>query len=147
MTDEMYLKMILALPDKFFDGWEWKEGDAFLYKEDESESYSMGYIGTHILTNRKPVGFMDVCFDPFENLSGLRPIPSISQLHTLCGKIDSEFTDWKTFYFELCSGVGCSHSADPRDIRFNKFGSVEEAGLALAVELSLDMYWDGEKWV
>ena len=28
--DETYLKMILALPDEFFDGWEWQAGDKAL---------------------------------------------------------------------------------------------------------------------
>jgi len=33
--NEMYLKMILALPDEFFDGWEWQAGDKALSINDQ----------------------------------------------------------------------------------------------------------------
>ena len=137
MADQ-YIKMVLALPEELFKRWKWKEGDTFLYKEDESETYSIGYIGTHILSNTKPVGFMDICFDPFEHLMNLRPLPSQEQLQNMCLEkeepFDPEilyvFTDW--VYSTL---------------RSVKFSSLESAWLQYVMWVIYKKEWDGEKWI
>ena len=81
--NEEYLKMVLALPDEFFEGWEWKEGDRFILinrKKGKIVDYQDGTIGDSVLENGEvgyiwTSGYSGECgFEKYD--SELKPIPS-----------------------------------------------------------------------
>lgn len=77
-----YTKMVLALPDEFFEGWEWKHGDQFIVSYcDEPDVY---YIGDCGLVEGKPHDI--VSEDYFEIKGEIRPLPSQKQLQDMIKK-------------------------------------------------------------
>lgn len=84
MNNDTYLKMVLALPDKFFEGWEWQAGDKFLSQDSEGK-WSIHSIGDKLLRN----GVIGWCFQC--SFSGCefecRPLPTQEQLQSICMKI------------------------------------------------------------
>lgn len=139
MISEEYIKMILALPEEFFDGWDWKEGDMFLYKESDSEEFSIGYIGTHILERNKPISWMDVVYDPYETLRGLRPIPSQEQLQKMMGMSPIDFIE--DFYEYAQEPIGEDMNPSIFYIDLNCFT------LAYVMDRKFKKYWNGAAWI
>ena len=94
--------MILALPDRFFEGWEWKEGNRVLSTKDIDDQKTEGILtsfntGMWSKDRIVLVNFLDPCKEPdlrleeYFYLGNLRPIPSQEQLQKKC--IDFENKD------------------------------------------------------
>ena len=130
--DEMYLKMILALTDEFFDGWEWNAGDRAILLDDHYKREVL-VINTHyqIISSRVAKllfpGSLEGCKTE-EHITRLRPIPRQEQLQKLSG------LDWDLYYHDLVKN-------------YSEYNSAEQAGLAMIMYTKCGKIWDGEQWL
>jgi len=135
ITDE-YLKMILALPEEFFDGWKWKEGDQFLRYNHECKYVEIqGHVGNYALYSY--TGKICNINETGDYVEGdLRPVPSQEQLQKMSGI--SAFT----FIHML-------HSFSEDQLQYgNKIPyDINCITLAFLVNLKYNYIWDGEKWI
>lgn len=141
ISDE-YIKMILALPDEFFDGWVWNYGDTFVLKV-ASDKWIVHHIGDFELINNDigtwvPIGGCESTFEKVEEER--RPIPSQEQLQDKIIKSQNckpsdVFNLFQTWYYIY------SHQKDNR-----MFNSFREAWLHCHMWLE-KKEWDGESWV
>lgn len=125
--DEMYLKMILALPDEFFDGWEWKHCD-YGINLDNIEKGRVIPLEEMFHTEFK-ILYVDSFFKDIEWIlkDRVRPIPSQEQLQKLSG------LDWDLYYHDLVKN-------------YSEYDSAEQAGLAMIMYMKYGKMWDGEHW-
>lgn len=128
IPDETYLKMVLALPEKFFENWKWQEGDTLLIKHVDSD-WCIYHIGSK--SENEPDGVIDG-YD-FNNpdwfiKNNIRPVPSQEQLQKLSG------LDWDLYYHDL-------------EKNYYEHDSAEEAGLAMLMYTKYGKHFDGEAWV
>jgi hypothetical protein len=129
MLDEMYVKMVLALPEDFFKDWKWEEGDQFLTFYDEE--WHVNFVGSNEIHNNKigtwrPAWGDDVSF--FVNRDPKIPLPNQKQLQEISG------LDWDLYYHDLVKN-------------YSEYDSAEQAGLARVMYVKYHKKWDGEKWV
>jgi len=146
MTDE-YLKMILALPEEFFDGWKWKEGDQFLRYNHECKYVEIqGHVGNYSLYSY--TGKIRNINETGDYVEGdLRPVPSQEQLQKMIlnyyfkNGLDIKgrenlyllwrFQDWlRGQSFEDCSGL-----------------TIKELMLEFLMYVVYTKKWDGKKWI
>ena len=152
--DDQYLKMILALPDEFFEGWEWKEGDRFILinrTKGKIVDYQDGTIGDSVLENGE-VGYIwtsgyggEYGFEKY--YSEIKPIPSQEQLQKKC--IDFENRDKRYTYsndFSISKRfIALVIEGDlVHDIE-NK--TLKEMWLEFTEYLVYDKMWNGEAWI
>ena len=150
--DEMYLNMILALPDEFFDGWEWNAGDRAILLDDHYKREVL-VINTHyqIISSRVAKllfpGSLEGCKTE-EHITRLRPIPSQEQLQNKildhwkktawCGYTPlSLLSEFRIFVFEKC---------EIREFIENKTTIIEML-LMFSMSEIYNQKWDGEKWI
>jgi len=84
MISDEYKKMVLALPDEFFEDWQWKEGDSFLYrpsKDDDWELYYVGSFGTMVKDGI--IVFATLIEDATPSQGEYRPVPNQEQLQAM----------------------------------------------------------------
>ena len=125
MSDQ-YIKMILALPDEFFKGWEWKVGDKYLINY--GDYWDIGFIGDSSIENRE-VGYYFITVGEFQKFrEELRPLPSQEQLQKLSG------LDWDLYYHDLVKN-------------YSEYDSDEQAGLAMITYMKYGKIWNGTKWI
>jgi len=137
--------MILALPDEFFDGWEWTEGDKFLCREpyygEESIIHPIGYewnvhtIGDHELRDNEIYkGDYELAYR--KRKEKIRPLPRQEQLQKMSGI--SAFT----FIHML-------HSFSEDQLQYgNKIPyDINCITLAFLMELKYGKHWDGDHWI
>lgn len=128
--DEMYLKMILALTDEFFEYWEWAEGDKFIsyiWKHgEEVPNPIINTIGNSCIVDEKIGSWL---FGEFVEYScKTRPVLNQEQLQKLSG------LDWDLYYHDLVKN-------------YSEYDSAEQAGLAMIMYMKYGKEWDGEKWL
>ena len=152
MTDE-YLKMILALSDKFFDGWEWKEGDKFLCREpyygEESIIHPIGYewnvhtIGDHELRDNEIYkGDYELAYK--KRKEKIRPLPSQEQLLQIYKtKKDLQYDSMALLW--LANWIEDKVTED-HGFCF-EYESAEAIALLWVQETCFNQKWDGEKWI
>lgn len=148
--DEDYLKMILALPDEFFEGWEWKEGDRFILinrKKGKIVDYQDGTIGDSVLENGE-VGYIwtsgysgEYGFEKYD--SEIRPILSQEQLQSMIKK-HVLVHNVKLKDVEILKRVTDWH------IRRDPEHKLDKSTKCLFLEVLQwlnDKTWDGEAWL
>lgn len=139
ITNPEYIKMILALPNDFFEDWEWRTGDkavkilnneivVFLWKAEEHA----WYYNYHPSFSNEMSSAIKLC--------DIRPLPSQEQLQNKIIKSQNckpsdVFNLFQTWYYIY------SHQKD--NTGFNSF---KEAWLHCYMWLE-KKEWNGEKWV
>jgi len=143
MENENYIKMILALPDKFFKNWEFEDGDQFYLTEDYEYYPSSKNYKTYTIINGKLASNI---YAPEEwrcvSLDLGRPIPRQEQLQDMViNKFNGipEIQLLESFY----SWVNTQRYVDKKF----EFHSIKCSMLRYAVLMLLRKEWDGEKWV
>lgn len=154
MENENYIKMILALPNEFFENWEFEDGDQ-VYLTEEIDDYSpskdhglytvfdglLAHDGILYTENWLSVRVID-----FKN--GW-PIPSQERLQKMLltqPHQNYEFNDlyglvyWFNKWFFKSDELYCMSFHD----ECKDFG---QAFLCFTVEVLYNMKWDGEMWV
>lgn len=127
--DENYLKMVLALPDEFFEGWEWKAGDK-VYARNWNMEFLVSFVSPNgvsatKLNNLTPTITINPDVPINENI---RPILSQEQLQKI-SKLD-----WDLYYYDLLK-------------RYSDYDTAEQAGLAMIMYAKYAKKWDGEAWL
>ena len=127
MESSGYLKMILALSDEFFEGWEWKHCD-YGINLDNIEKGRVIPLEEMFHTEFK-ILYVDSFFKDTEWIlkDRVRPIPSQEQLQKLSG------LDWDLYYHDFVKN-------------YSEYDSAEQAGLAMIMYMKYGKMWDGEKW-
>ncbi|MDD4588803.1 MAG: hypothetical protein PHG06_00040 [Parabacteroides sp.] len=141
ITNPEYIKMVLGLPDEFFAGWEWQEGDhAISLRDNKSEAIITEFDVWHDpkIIHVKFVG--EIGFTYLFSLDNLRPVPSQEQLQELIIKSQNckpsdVFNLFQTWYYIY------SHQKDN-----TVFNSFKEAWLHCYMWLD-KKEWNGESWV
>ena len=137
MINSEYLKMILALPNEFFKGWGWKDGDSFIRLYDGH----IGYLGNYKIDE------LSVQFTWGSTWAGcledIRPIPSQGQLIGMISN-HSMLKTVKLTELQVIERVSQWHvRRDPCVIQ-NK--CCEQLYLEVLQWLN-DKTWDGETWI
>lgn len=152
--NEEYLKMVLALPDEFFEGWEWKEGDRFILinrKKGKIVDYQDGTIGDSVLENGE-VGYIwtsgysgEYGFEKY--YSEIKPIPNQEQLQKKCIDFENvgkrythsnDFSISKRFIALVIEGDLVKNIEEK---------TLNEMWLEFVEYLVFGKKWDGESWI
>jgi len=159
MSDQ-YIKMILALPEEFFKGWKWKDGDTFLYRpaqEDEWEIYHIGSFGT--MVNNGVIVFATLIEDATPSQGKYRPVPSQEQLQNLLIKfhmIHNRCTRKRAILHIM--GHWADYLMRKHDFEYDKierneayeyFGNPEDFDILMLrfmVGIILMLEWNGDSW-
>ena len=126
--DTQYLKMIMALPDEFFEGWEWQAGDKAIVNNNTwtvfgGNTNGMVVIGEDL--KQFSIGKLDFSYKIGDEA---RPIPSQEQL------LKISKLDWDLYYYDLLK-------------RYSDYDTAEQAGLAMIMYTKYAKKWNGESWV
>lgn len=148
--DDEYKKMVLGLPEEFFAGWEWKEGDRFILinrMKGKIVDYQDGTIGDSVLENGE-VGYIwtsgysgEYGFEKY--YSEIKPIPSQEQLQTKI-KVYNKSIGIEMYDYCLITQIGTWCYRQPVESVKNE--SIECLTLMFYQWLN-DKRWDGEKWI
>ena len=136
--DEMYLKMILALPEEFFDGWEWNDGDFYAGKVNVCPDDPLEFGS-----------FSEDCTPNFKTFSGnywyskVWPLPRLDQLI-------KRYKIEKDIQFESLALLWLANWIEEKvteDHSFClKYRSDKVIALLWVQEKCFNQKWDGEKW-
>jgi len=144
MIPEEYKKMVLALPDEFFAGWEWKYGDAFLLKE--NSGWNVYHIGEYLLENGK-IGFENVWDGDFVYEDHeIKPSPNQEQLQELILKIKKE-REASDSYEDVWNLSDFHEFIDTHNIEWMHLKSLNCMWLEYLMDFKYNKKWDGEKWI
>jgi hypothetical protein len=156
--DEEYKKMVLSLPDEFFDGWEYKNGDTILLKE--NSGWNVYHIGDYLLEDGR-IGFIDgwECeFMPEDH--EIKPLPNQEQLQEML--INFHMTHngfsrkrsilhimghWADY---LMNKHDFEYEKIQRNVDYEEFGDpgdFDNLMLKFTGGIILLVAWDGEKWI
>jgi len=136
--DDQYIKMVRALPDKFFEGWEWKDGDRFVLEYNSPYNMKVHYVGDAVVYRSK-VYDIEITSDDIRSLLGdARPLPSQAQLQKMC------LEDGEDFDPELLYVFSNWVYSPMRKVVFN---SMESAWLQYIMWIFHTKTWDGEAWI
>lgn len=144
--DDQYLKMVLALPDEFVEGWEWKEGDHGIITWPDFENNEI--LITNIRARRFEFrcvesGTLKITFD----FRGARPIPSQEQLQKKCidfENVGKRYTD--SNYFSISKRfIAVVIEGDL--VKNIEEKTLNEMWLEFTEYVIYGKTWDGEAWV
>jgi hypothetical protein len=144
--DEQYLTMILALPDKFFDGWIWHHCD-FAINLDNVEKGRVTPLEEQFHTEFK-IMYVDSIFKDTEWVfkDRVRPVPNQEQIQKMILDNQEKQTGNRYNDFKLLNLYN-------EYINSNIFKyvpviySAVELWLQYAALKIYNMKWDGEKWI
>ncbi len=139
MNDE-YLRMVLALPEEFFEGWEWREGDQFYIKGYGEDTH---VIGDAVLFKKKPHYWKGYLVYGDWDYFKLVPVPSQEQLQSIIKKYITENEFPLTDRVLLCEFM--DHVIYYREKEF-ECCSLDVMWLDFAMCRIYKKTWDGEKW-
>lgn len=146
--DKEYLKMILALPEEFFNVWEWNDGDQ-VYLIDEIDEYSCSEEhGLYTIFDGLICNDGFTCTENWLYVRAIdfkngRPIPSQKQLINMI-KDHSMLKSVKLTDIEVMGRVVSWH--DRRDPKHTQKKCCEQLYLDVLMWLN-DKTWNGEKWI
>ncbi len=137
ISDE-YIKMVLALPDEFFEGWECNNGDqVFLLEEIKVTDYACSEKhGLYTVFEWSLATEEHICTEHWMGVDWLledrraRPIPRQEQLQELSG------LDWWTFYSEIIHGM----------VEYEDDEPILCVCLRNVMRIKYKMIWNGEEW-
>lgn len=153
MTDHEYIKMILALPDEFFDGWEWQAGDkavnilnnriiVFLWKTEpdawKTESTVWYYNYYPSFSNKESSSI---------KLSEIRPFPSQEQLQKMLIDFENEDSKYKHSNYFIISERFIAVVIEGDLVADMENKTLTEMWLEFVVYLMYNKTWNGEKWL
>lgn len=137
--NELYKKMILALPSNFFENWEWQNGDRFLHKELGSKFWNEKAIGDHEVTSGNTVLYFIPDYQ--DVLEGeIRPLPSQKQLQSLAIRKESDSSN----VFIL---IEFTAYVKERGYKWYKNKSMECLWLEFLMDTKHHFDWKKDKWV
>ncbi len=137
MIDPEYIKMVLALPDEFFKGWEWKAGDYALLIRNNKEIRFIRSNG--ILNQALFTGLDDVTKVYMVGFDQIIPIPSQERLQKML--ID------KMGWSQRSLLIHVNKWFDYIIINSLPVESFEIELLKFYQYFINDCEWDGEKWI
>lgn len=146
-NDDQYIKMILALPDEFFKGWEWKVGDNLIILSNKYNGEAI-IIDADLKYNKESVECMSLNSEyiVFINLNSCIPIPSQEQLQEMIlnyqeNTTGNRFNNWKLikeFYnFINCGILKCVPETY----------TARELWLQYLMHVVCNHRWNGEVWL
>lgn len=150
INNSEYIKMILALPDEFFEGWEWNYGDTFILKV-ASDKWIVHHIGDFELINNDigtwtPIGGCESTFEKVEEAR--RPIPSQEQLQDIMKKhwfkLDSTVQSYGVMKY-FCNWFQAHWIRYP-DYKEVENDSITSIWLRYVMDFIYYKTWDGERW-
>jgi len=137
-----YKRMILALPEDFFQGWVWQEGDKFLHKELGSEHWNECVTGDYKADLEGVIWY--VVPDYYDRLEGeIRPLPSQKQLQDMIKK-HQLLRNVKLNDFDVLQRVYEWHKRRDPEHKLNK---ITEHMFLEVVQWLNDKTWTGENWI
>lgn len=152
--NDKYIKMVLALPESFFDGWEWKTGDDYLLKyhnpRSHKETWQAGTIGDAFVTVDGVIGYPEGLDFKFKSYEGeLRPLPSQKQLQ------DKILSAWKknwtgfTYFMLVCEFWRYIEKLPRETIQefIENKTDLDEMWLMFFMQEIESKKWDGENWI
>jgi len=136
--DSEYIKMVLALPDEFFEGWEWRHCD-YAINLDNIEKGRATPLEEQFHTEFK-ILYVDSCFKDTEWVfkDRVRPIPSQEQLQKMVGLSPNEF-------IEDLSDYTCEPVKEAEDLSI--FHDMNCFTLAYVMDRKYGKYWNGDAWI
>ena len=147
--DDLYNKMVLALPDDFFNGWELEDGDqVYLFKDTDdytcSEKHGLYTIFDNLLANDGVTYTENWHYATWMISDGLiRPIPSQKQLQCLIRSL-LKFHNVELNDLEILNRVVGRHNRRDPENKQNKSTDC----LFLEVHMWLNnKTWNGEAWI
>lgn len=147
MTDQEYIKMILALPDEFFAGWEWKAGDKYLINY--GDYWDIGFIGDSSIENGE-AGYYFITVGEFQKFrEELRPVPSQEQLQELIQnnwlKLDPTVQSYGVLKY-FCNWFRANWVSYPayKEVETKSINSI---WLRYTMWMIYNKEWNGESWI
>ena len=137
MSDELFKKMVLALSPKFFEDWQWKEGDVFLHKELGSDFWNEKVIGNHTVSGNTVMYIVGEYEDVLDG--EIRPLPSQKQLQNICMNLIQCSPQELLRFFEAWL-----YEDEIRPVV--DFEDFDDLWLKYTVWVWSRQEWDGEKW-
>lgn len=142
--DPEYLKMVLALPEDFFENWKWQVGDKQVLQCKSGKLY-------HKLVCEEDVGtvYIDTNYSYLDcSQARMRPIPSQEQLQKMLKS--NILTDAGNLWHVFCTFDEFVHSEYERR-SFLKTGklisdSFEMLWLSCVMKTKYNQIWDGNVW-
>lgn len=142
VSDE-YIKMVLALPEEFFENWKWKAGEQFI----DIKDHDTGYIGQYIVEKNTVKGLWNEGTYELEN--DIKPLPNQEQLQELIlNYLCKTYPDAKTYDIInfFCDWFKANFSRNP------KYKEVEyESGSCIWLRYVLHVIysktWNGNQWI
>ena len=152
--NEMYLKMILALPDEFFDGWEWQAGDKALSINDQYKRELL-LLTTAPLKKLNSNDKVTLLFlhsmdgvTVEEYIFNLRPVPSQQQLQEMVKnhmlKDDETVLDYDIINF-FCDWFK-AHFCSKYTYKEIEHSSIKSVWLRYAMHIIYSKKWNSESW-
>jgi hypothetical protein len=146
MSDDKYIKMVLALPAEFFRGRDYKLGDTILIKGHLDNKWHVGHIGDYVIEDGE-VGTIqgEECEFYIENRD-LRYLPNQKQLQDMAKKAlfyehGLEFDNWKL----LVDFYHVTHDSFFRVFSPTEY-TLDMMWLQYVVKILFNKKWNGEKW-
>ena len=149
--DDLYKKMILALPEDFFTDWQWHIGDKALCLDSLSRGEVILMKG--ICHGLVKVAWVDRIFLKKEQecIDRLRPVPSQKQLQSIIKQhwLKSDATDYNVLvffqdWFRVIFRSNCTYSIRYKEI---KNESIDCIWLRYAMHVIYNKTWNGEAWI
>lgn len=141
--DDTYLKMVLALPDEFFKGWKWKDGDQ-VYLTEEIDEYSCSddhglyTVFDGLLANDGFLNTENWLYVRAIDFKNGRPIPSQEQLQDM---MELSVPNFINEFFEFSESI-------PNEKEYPIFRTNMDCfTLAYVMDRKFKKYWDGENWM
>lgn len=142
--DKEYLNMVLALPDSFFEGWEYKDGDLFWLVKDNDGDYTPSQdhgVYTVVDGLLATTGWHDI--EIWSKVKGFtleegRPIPSQEQLQKMVNLTPAEYIDDLYNYTNEPA-----HENSDQSIFFIDMKCFT---LAYVMDRKYRKYWNGTSW-
>lgn len=143
MTGDLYIRMVLALPEDFFKGWEWKEGDKQVLQCKNGNLYYKFVCEEDIGTV-----YIDTNYSYYDcSQARLRPLPDQKQLQDVIKsnfkKSDSTVKDYDVIKL-FCDWFEARFVIEYKVIENE---SIDCIWLRYVMDVIYNKTWNGESWI